>query len=238
MSVRVWSLLWDVDIKPGSRKLVALAYADAAHDDGSRVFPGEDRIARMTGLSDRQVRDHLAGLVRAGLVVVLRHSAPGQNAVYRFDLEAIRTAAADRQRSPAADRQRWDEDRRSSVRTPAADRPHNRPTSVIRTNPLALSTETNLNGHRRDELFEAVADACGIDWQNDLTKSARGSLVKAVKDLRAVGADPQEIRRRAALWPYEVTLTPSALAKHWPLLARTPSRRMSQAERLMRGEPS
>lgn len=72
---------------------------------------------------------------------------------------------------------------------------------------------------RRDELFEAVAEACGIDWQTDLTDSARGSLNKAVAQLRGVVATPAEVRRRAALWPYDVPLTPPGLAKHWPALA-------------------
>lgn len=245
MSVRVWSLLWNVDIRPGSRKLVALAYADAAHDDGSNVFPGEDRVAAMTGLSDRQVREHLTGLTRSGLMVVVRHASPGRHAIYRFDLDAIRTQAANRQHSQAVDRQRWDERRRSGVATSAVQRknvggaPPAEPSytrqGTVSTAPA--STKPNANGHRRDELFESVADACGID-RDDLTRSARGAINAAVRDLRAVGALPLEVRRRAARWPYDATLTPSALAKHWPQLARTPSRPMSQAERLMRGEPA
>jgi hypothetical protein len=49
-----------------------------------------------------------------------------------------------------------------------------------------------------------------------------------VKDLRAVRADPQEIRDRAARWQYPAKLTPAALAKHWPQLAPAPSRQISQ----------
>lgn len=71
---------------------------------------------------------------------------------------------------------------------------------------------------RRDELFEAVAEACGIDW-HDLTRTARGSLNGAVGQLREVGATPDEVRRRAQHWPYDVALTPPGLAKHWPALA-------------------
>lgn len=70
---------------------------------------------------------------------------------------------------------------------------------------------------RRDEVFEAIAEVCGIDW-GELTGSSRGALNKAAADLRAVGADAEEIRRRARNWPYEVPLTPPALAKHWPAL--------------------
>lgn len=72
---------------------------------------------------------------------------------------------------------------------------------------------------RRDELFEVVAEVCDIDW-HELTDSARGSLNKAVAQLRALHPDPDEVRRRAANWTYETRLTPPALAKHWPELSK------------------
>jgi hypothetical protein len=71
----------------------------------------------------------------------------------------------------------------------------------------------------RDLIFEAVAESCGWDWRNGLTKKARGTLNDAVADLKSAGATPEEIRRRAANWSYSVQLTPAALAKHWPGLA-------------------
>jgi hypothetical protein len=78
----------------------------------------------------------------------------------------------------------------------------------------------------RDELFEAVAEVCGIDW-HDLTDSARGPLNKAVAQLRGAHAEPTEVRRRARNWPAlfdpDTTLTPSALAKHWPALTNARS---------------
>ncbi len=74
------------------------------------------------------------------------------------------------------------------------------------------------NGSRPpDLLFEAVCEACSIDWRK-LTKSGRGMVNRAVGDLRQVGAKPEEVHERAlayrVLYP-EVTLTPPALSKHW-----------------------
>lgn len=90
----------------------------------------------------------------------------------------------------------------------------------------------------RDALFETVAEVCGIDW-HDLTETARGSLNKAVAQIRAVCQDPEEVRSRAANWSYDVPLTPPGLAKHWPSLSQSratlkPStvRQLSRAERL------
>ncbi len=75
---------------------------------------------------------------------------------------------------------------------------------------------------KADELFESLAEACGIDWHH-LTPAARGELNAATKALREAGdATPNEIGLRAGF--YRLTyptaaLTPSALAKHWPALA-------------------
>ncbi len=75
---------------------------------------------------------------------------------------------------------------------------------------------------RRDELFESLAEACGIDWHH-LTPAARGELNAAAKALREAGdADADEIRYRAEAYRLtypSVAFTPSALAKHWPSLA-------------------
>lgn len=97
---------------------------------------------------------------------------------------------------------------------------------------------------KSDPLFESVAEACGIDWSNGLTKQARGTLNAAVAGLRDAGATPDAVRERARNWPTlfdRATLTPPALAKHWPQLARAQppkhrDRYREQAERLLGGD--
>lgn len=79
--------------------------------------------------------------------------------------------------------------------------------------------EKPLAPRKRDALFEAVAEVCGIDWRSDLTDSARGALNKACAQLRGVSATLEEVQRRAANWSYPAKLTPSGLAKQWPSLA-------------------
>lgn len=68
-----------------------------------------------------------------------------------------------------------------------------------------------------DLLWDAVMSACGIT--DPPTDSARGAYNRAVKDLRGAGAEPDEVRKRAAAfrdrWP-EASLTPTALARRWP----------------------
>ena len=74
----------------------------------------------------------------------------------------------------------------------------------------------------RDLEFEALAEVCGINFAK-LSPPARGAMNKALKDLRSIpgGITADDIRDRAAeykrMYP-KTTLTPSALAKHWPQL--------------------
>jgi hypothetical protein len=265
LSVQVLAAVWNADIEPAGLKLVALALADAAEPDGSRAFPGRDRLGRMTRLKPSMIRYYIGDLIEAGVVIEVRRAfgsprgGPTQRREFRFDLaklaaSVVRPLPRDHTgatrpapvegtgatpsapvegtgATPSAPVEGTGATRAANRRHPVGEQaPPGPPPSVLtRPDPsFGASTKPNPNGHRRDELFEAVADACGIDWANDLTKSARGSLVKAVKDLRAVGADPQEVRHRAGRWKYAATLTPSALAKHWPQLVGTSSRRVSQ----------
>jgi hypothetical protein len=88
---------------------------------------------------------------------------------------------------------------------------------------------TGVAPRERDALFEIVADVCGIDW-HELTDSARGSLNKAVAQLRAIGVDPDDVAYRAGNWPYDdIPLTPPALAKHWPSLSKEPKARLMKS---------
>lgn len=67
----------------------------------------------------------------------------------------------------------------------------------------------------RDELWDALTSELGSE---PATRTERGSWNKALKDLREAGATPQDVHQRSAVyrhrWP-EVSLTPTALAKHW-----------------------
>jgi hypothetical protein len=73
----------------------------------------------------------------------------------------------------------------------------------------------------RDELFEAVAEVCGITVA-ELTKTSRGPMNNAVGQLRSVSATPGQVKVRANRYRQrypDTSLTPSALVKHWPALA-------------------
>lgn len=72
---------------PPSEKVVALALADHAHDDGTEARPGLDSLAVKCTLSRRQVQRVVHSLVAKGILVVQRPATPTMPVCYRFDLD-------------------------------------------------------------------------------------------------------------------------------------------------------
>lgn len=74
------------DVKPAGRKFVLVALADFA-DENHSCFPSVDRLASMTGQSEKSVRDHLNALEEVGLLARHRdRRADGTLTGYRYIL--------------------------------------------------------------------------------------------------------------------------------------------------------
>lgn len=74
---------------------------------------------------------------------------------------------------------------------------------------------------KQDLLFEALAEVCGLNWAQ-LTKTERGRLQAATKELREVQATPDDVRVRAKQYAVVfkgAILTPQGLTGNWGLLA-------------------
>lgn len=86
MSIAALNWAWTQECPNATSKLVLLALADKANEDGE-CWPGMDTVARMAGVSSRQVSTHLARLEEAGLIVrKRRRSALGHLGRYVFHL--------------------------------------------------------------------------------------------------------------------------------------------------------
>jgi hypothetical protein len=68
MSIKVISMIWILEAEP-DEKLVLLAYADHAHDDGTSIYPAVSTVAKMTGYSERSVQYITRKLEKKGLLV-------------------------------------------------------------------------------------------------------------------------------------------------------------------------
>ena len=88
MSIKVMSLVWETDLPP-HQKLVLLAYADRASDDGTDVYPGEEELVRKTSYSSHHVRKVTRELIDAGVLTRLQRGRRGQRASYQIEITKL-----------------------------------------------------------------------------------------------------------------------------------------------------
>ena len=74
---------------------------------------------------------------------------------------------------------------------------------------------------KRDEIFEALCAVCGIDWTASMTRTQRGRINKAAKEIREIDGTADDILRVAAAyrirWP-EIDVTPQGIVGNWNLV--------------------
>jgi len=101
--------------------------------------------------------------------------------------------------------------------------PRHAPTSPTPLRPAPKPKDAPPVERPRDLLFEAVCDACLIDW-HQLTDTERGKVNAATAQIRKAGGTPSDIPTRAANYraTYTTPLTPMALAGNWALTANAP----------------
>lgn len=89
MSIRVIDAVLLAAIDPPARKLLAVGLANHAHDDGTRVFPGIGLMRVYVRLKDRQIYEHLEGLVDDKVLRRVGRGYEGRRAEFRFDLDRL-----------------------------------------------------------------------------------------------------------------------------------------------------
>lgn len=205
MAINVLSWAFQQQLPSPTAKLVLIALADHANAEGE-CWPSMGRIAQIAGISDRQVSRHIQVLVDRGLVEkVDRRRRNGYLGSWNYRV-LYQTPVSARDESPTGHQGQFLQD--TGVRSEPSREP-----SVVLATDVAQKRPKN-------PLFDAVAEACGLGGKS-LTRSEGGRVAKAVKDLKEVGATPEEVVLRARkykeMWP-RVSLTPTALAANWSKL--------------------
>ena len=87
MSIKVMTMVFDRYPEGGSERLLALALADHARDDGTRIWPSMAELARKTMQSTRTVQRQVRRMVEIGWlqVVAETNGRPGQTNEYRIN---------------------------------------------------------------------------------------------------------------------------------------------------------
>ena len=87
MSGHISGLVWGLDIRMPLRQTL-LAFADHANDDGTSVYPSNDRIAAKTGQRRWSVNKQIRAAVEMGILVPVRKRR--KNVVeYQFALQVL-----------------------------------------------------------------------------------------------------------------------------------------------------
>jgi hypothetical protein len=220
MSVNVLSWVLEHSESEGSDRLVLITLADRADPETWSAFPGVADVAARARVSERTVQRCLRSLEALGEL--------------RVEVQRGGTAKMVDAKRP----NRYTITPRQSVTPPPVDLSPGVTQGPDRVTPMTGAGDTAVtqtviepSGNRHslapaspapveNDLSDAVSSECGID-RTQLTPSARGSLNTAVAGLRRVGADPTEVAARASAFRLRyptATLTPPALAKHWPSL--------------------
>jgi hypothetical protein len=89
MSVKVMGKVFETDLEPAD-KVLLLALADHAHDDGTKIFPSVARMMVKSSMAERTVQRHLRGLVERGLLVVVNHAEGGRGHAVEYAIDMWR----------------------------------------------------------------------------------------------------------------------------------------------------
>lgn len=206
-----------------------LAFCATSDSDG---YITEAQMVRYVGAGMKDAAKRARKLVEVGLW----SSVDGGYQVRSWT--KMHETSTEKGRRRKADRERKASDVPRGIQTESARNPDGGSAGipVLIHNRTDTETETSIAPDKptraRDEIFDAVAEACGIDV-SELTKSARGSLNAAVKQLKDVDAIPGQVKVRAARYRRtysDAALTPSALAKHWSALGGDSGNGASSAE--------
>jgi biotin operon repressor len=222
---------WAYKQRTGSstRKSVLIALADQANSDGT-TYLGQESIARKLEMSDRTVRRAISELQEGGFLRVearkWEDSKRQRTNLYWLSvgtkLEATVSGRSVRLSKPEDTESYGPEDTMTggpedtvSSQEPLAKEPlANEPKTLGPDRPTARKPKAP------DELWDTLVAATGYAPE---TKSERGKWNRALKELRDLGATPEQVEARCReyqrRWP-TMSLSPNALAGHWAALAQ------------------
>jgi len=83
MSFKVTSEVWELDGVPSQQRIVLLAMAEHAHDDGEHAYPSRARLAARCGCDERTVQRAIQWLIGKGLLQLCQAATQHKPNSYR-----------------------------------------------------------------------------------------------------------------------------------------------------------
>ena len=189
-----------------------MPYAKVEYEGRMWVYKTYENLGDEIGLTGQQVRRSIERLEAVGLVSSCVPRGRTKHYSVNYDHRMLDGA------NPPDTYQANSPDNGANSPDHQANSPTNREvTETQGDNTLAAAPRKR----KPDPLWDTMLAVCGIDGST-LTKTGRGQVNAALKELREIGATPADIDSKAKAyrktWP-DVSLTPTALVKHWGSLA-------------------
>lgn len=86
MSVKMMNMVFDRFPHGGNDMVLALAIADHAHDDGTHIYPGNERLAKKTRMSERTITRLLAKFEQIGWLIKVKNGNSGRGNANEFNI--------------------------------------------------------------------------------------------------------------------------------------------------------
>ena len=209
---------------PAAARHVGHVLGEHADADGGSCFPSIVRLAEETGYAESTIRAAVASLERLGFVHVTRtrggraEGGLGLRNAYRL-IEPPDSRRVGRRRVARSTPRPSSKNPPTIVEEPPDHRRGSSPTTGPTTGPPKRAPSAT---RRRDPIFDALVEACGLNYA-DMTERERRACGVAAAELGRLDPPPDRdaILRRAGRWPEvfgEATCTPNAVARHWAQL--------------------
>lgn len=88
MSIKIMTRVFDSDL-PTTEKMVLLAMADYASDNGDSIFPSIETLSRKTSLSERAVQNTIKSLIEKNYLILLKKGG-GRNKTNLYKIRCSR----------------------------------------------------------------------------------------------------------------------------------------------------
>lgn len=203
MSIKVIQWVWDCSESKNAERLVLLAIADNAADDGTRAYPSVVEIARKANLSERGVQAAVARLVKSGELSVKIGGGRGRVNMYTVIMTPCsrRQTPQDLHPSPPADPGETPQNDAETPQNDAVNPADSAPGTVLEPS-KEPSKEPSLSSFDAEASPNAGLIIKGfIDWLGSadepvkLTPSVIARLGREIKSCLKSGIDEGTVKR-------------------------------------------
>lgn len=195
MSIRCSARVWKYSRSKGSTKLILLAVADHAHDDGTGAWPSQTTLAEKTGLSERTVRRELKRLEQMGELRAVKRE--GLTTLFSVTTPDKLSNSTPDKLSPTPDAGGLGTQAIDGLRTVLEPSKKEETSSSLESVASRLAEEWRIT--RKQEGLEKFSDPLALRWLHDaINKSDRApkDIEKAVRThVEEEFSDPRQLER-------------------------------------------